>query len=83
LPLISSSVCAEKYDSPQLGHDHIGIASTTSLLIGGDKTGDDRWYPSLFYQPNSTEYLALKVDHPAQWRPFQPSAKWSKKAFLT
>lgn len=22
------SVCAEKYDSPQLGHDHIGIFST-------------------------------------------------------
>jgi len=27
---ISCSVCAEKYDSPQLGHDHIGMFSITS-----------------------------------------------------
>ncbi len=27
---IACMVCAEKYDSPQLGHDHMGIASMTS-----------------------------------------------------
>ena len=26
---ISCMVCAEKYDSPQFGHDHMGMASTT------------------------------------------------------